>query len=104
MNNTTTTETTYIKNRELYDIIIYIINGLIMLFFGVIQYQIKRYFKKTDITISQIKADVEVLSMASERNNHRTSINEPIEPSDDGTPETHRDVKLNNGTIIRVHY
>ena len=46
MNNTTSVETTYIRNRELYDIIIYIINGLIMLFFGVMQYQIKRYFKK----------------------------------------------------------
>ena len=57
--------------------------------------------KKNDITISQIKSDVEILSMASERNNHRTSINEPY---DDGSPETHRDVKLNNGTIIRVHY
>jgi len=102
MNNTTTIETTYIKNREIYDIIIYIINGLIMLFFGVIQYQIKRYFKKNDIVISQIKADVEVLSMASERNNHRTSINEPIDSP--RSPETHRDVKLNNGTIIRVHY
>ena len=102
MNNTTNIETTYwyIKNRELYDIIIYIINGLIMLFFGVIQYQIKRYFKKTDITISQIKADVETLSMVSERNNERASINEPY----DNMPPTHRDVRLNNDTIIRVHY
>jgi len=100
--NTTTIETTYFRNRELYDIIIFIINGLIMLFFGVLQYQIKRYFKKNDITISQIKADVETLSMVSERNNQRSSINEPINEQYD--EPTHRDVKLNNGTIIRVHY
>ena len=105
MNNTTNNvESSYIKNPEIYDIIIYIINGLIMLFFGIMQYQIKRYFKKNDINISQIKSDVEVLSMASDRNNHRTSINEPYDESSEDGKNTHRDVRLNNGTLIRVHY
>jgi len=104
--NNTTIETTYIRNRDLYDIVIYIINGLIMLFFGLMQYQMKRYFKKTDTSINQLKIDIETLSMASERNNnHTTSINEPyFEQHTERSEElTHRDFQLSNGNILRIH-
>ena len=101
--NNTTIETTYIRNRDLYDIVIYIINGLIMLFFGLMQYQMKRYFKKTDTSINQLKIDIETLSMASERNNNiRTSVNEPYSPHR-SEELTHRDFKLSNGNILRIH-
>jgi len=106
--NNTTIETTYIRNRDLYDIVIYIINGLIMLFFGLMQYQMKRFFKKTDTSINQLKIDIETLSMASERNNNiRTSVNEPYFEGNQHTERseelTHRDFKLSNGNILRIH-
>jgi len=106
--NNTTIETTYIRNRDLYDIFVYIINGLIMLFFGLMQYQMKKYFKKTDTSINQLKSDVESLSMATtERNNNRTSINEPYYEGNEHTHRsqdlTHRDFELPNGNILRIH-
>ena len=108
--NNTKIETTYIKSNDLYDIIIFIINGLIMLFFGLMQYQIKRYFKKTDNSICQLKLDVESLSMASterNNNNNRTSINEPYYEGNQHTHRseelTHRDFQLPNGNILRIH-
>ena len=106
--NNTTIETSYIRNRDLYDIFIYIINGLIMLFFGLMQYQMKKYFKKTDNSICQLKLDVESLSMATtERNNNRTSINEPYYEGNQHTHRseemTHRDIPLSNGNILRIH-
>jgi len=77
-----------------------------MLFFALMQYQIKKYFKKTDSSISQLKIDVESLS-TERNNNNRTSINEPYFEENDHTHRsdelTHRDFQLPNGNILRIH-
>ena len=106
--NNTTIETTYIRNRDLYDIFVYIINGLIMLFFGLMQYQMKKYFKKTDNSICQLKLDVESLSIATTERNNNNRINEPYfedenEHTNRSQEMTHRDFQLPNGNILRIH-
>lgn len=88
-----------------YEIVMYIITGLIGLFFLMIQIQIKRYFKKNNMEINEIKqkqsqiiSDVETLSLHSTLQSGRQQgvieLRANMEPYNEETPRE---------TIVNLH-
>lgn len=88
-----------------YEIVMYIITGLIGLFFLMIQIQIKRYFRKNNMEINEIKqkqsqiiSDVETLSLHSTLQSGRQQgvieLRANMEPYNEETPRE---------TIVNLH-
>jgi len=68
------------------EVILYILSGIFSIFFGIIHFQLKRYMKRNDKQIIELKNEIETLSVQSSQ---RTNIQEQ---------ETPRRINLEYGT------
>jgi len=59
------------------EVILYILSGIFSIFFGIIHFQLKRYMKRNDKQIIELKNEIETISV---QNSQRTNIQEQESP------------------------